>query len=65
MILILAAMRMEKAREFLLKNNENILEIANNVGYSNSSHFATAFRDKYGVNPSVYRENMRNLKSVL
>ena len=57
----LRSMRMEKAREFLLKDNENILEIANSVGYSNSSHFAVAFREKYGVNPSVFRRNARSL----
>lgn len=55
----LRSLRMEKAREFLLKNNDNILHIANNVGYSNSSHFAAAFKNKYGINPSVFRENKR------
>lgn len=57
----LRSLRMEKAREYLLKDNDNILEIANNVGYSNSSHFAAAFRNKYGVNPSVYREKVRDI----
>lgn len=57
----LRSMRMEKAREFLLKDNENILKIANKVGYSNSSHFAVAFRNKYGVNPSVFKKQARNL----
>lgn len=47
--------RMEKAR-LLLENHElNINEIANEVGYSNPSHFATAFRKKYDVTPSHFR----------
>ena len=47
--------RMEKAR-LLLENHElNINEIANEVGYSNPSHFATAFRKKYGVTPRHFR----------
>ena len=47
--------RMEKAR-LLLENHElNINEIANEVGYSNPSHFATAFRKKYGVTPGHFR----------
>jgi len=46
--------RMEKAR-LLLENHElNINEIANEVGYSNPSHFATAFRKKYGVTPGHF-----------
>lgn len=57
----LRSLRVEKARELLIKRNDNILDIANSVGYSNSSHFAVAFRKKYGVNPSVFRKNARSL----
>jgi AraC-like DNA-binding protein len=47
--------RMEKAR-LLLENYElNINEIANEVGYSNPSHFAAAFRKKYGITPGCFR----------
>lgn len=53
----LRSLRMEKAREFLIKQeNENILAIANRVGYMNPSHFAAAFKREYGLNPSVFRE---------
>ncbi|AOY76525.1 helix-turn-helix transcriptional regulator [Clostridium formicaceticum] len=48
--------RLEKARDLLLNNDEmNVTEIANEVGYSNLSHFARAFRNKYGANPRDFR----------
>lgn len=44
--------RMERAKEYLLEGEMSILEVAYSVGYSNPSHFAVAFRKKYGINPS-------------
>lgn len=49
--------RMRRAME-LLKNN-NVTETAMILGYSNISHFSTAFRKQYGVLP---REARRDLK---
>lgn len=55
----LRSLRMEKAKEFLIQENgSNIMEIANRVGYSNSSHFAAAFKKEYGLNPSVFRRKI-------
>ena len=47
--------RMEKARSLLESHKLNINEIANEVGYSNPSHFAAAFKKKYGINPRHFR----------
>ncbi|WP_333541295.1 AraC family transcriptional regulator [Desulforamulus ruminis] len=47
--------RMEKARLLLENYKLNINEIANEVGYSNPSHFAAAFKKKYGLNPRNFR----------
>lgn len=44
--------RMEAAREMLTSGQQSVIEIANAVGYTNPSHFARAFKDAYGVNPS-------------
>jgi len=44
--------RMEAAREKLQQGNISIIEVANAVGYSNPSHFARAFKEAFGVNPS-------------
>ncbi len=50
--------RMELARLFLEVHNISVNEVANMVGYSNSSSFSKAFRKKHGFNPSdcLYRE---------
>jgi AraC-like DNA-binding protein len=47
--------RMEKARILLEDVGKNINQIAQEVGYSNPSHFSAAFRKKYGMNPSELR----------
>lgn len=44
--------RMEAAREKLQQGGHSIIEVANAVGYSNPSHFARAFKEAFGVNPS-------------
>lgn len=46
--------RMELAREFLTINHYDVKEVADRVGYANSSSFSKAFRKKYGINPSQY-----------
>ncbi|MCH6257095.1 AraC family transcriptional regulator [Puniceicoccaceae bacterium K14] len=44
--------RMERARELLDNGASSIIEVANAVGYSNASHFARAFKEAFGSNPS-------------
>ena len=46
--------RMEQARQLLAEGSLTVTGIARTVGYRNRSHFAAAFKRKYGVNPSVY-----------
>lgn len=48
----LRQIRMEKAREMLRQPNASVIETANAVGYSNPSHFARAFKQAFGINPS-------------
>ena len=48
--------RMERSRLLLTSGTHNVTEVAQAVGYSNMSHFAAAFRKKYGINPSQYRK---------
>ena len=49
--------RMELARELLASESQNVIEVANRVGYSNPSHFARAFREAFGVNPSSFQRS--------
>lgn len=46
--------RMEQARMLLEESNMTITGVANAVGYANRSHFAAAFKKKFGVNPGDY-----------
>ncbi|MDQ8202597.1 AraC family transcriptional regulator [Pelagicoccus sp. SDUM812003] len=49
----LRQVRMERARDILQAGSSSVIEVANAVGYSNPSHFARAFKEAYGINPSV------------
>lgn len=49
--------RMERAHDILLSEvNKDIADIAESVGYSNSTYFTTAFKKYYGMTPSRFRE---------
>ena len=48
--------RLEKAKELLIKTNYPIYEIANKVGYSDANYFSRSFSKIYGVSPSVCRQ---------
>ncbi len=47
--------RMEKAASLLRESRMSISEIAKSVGFESRSRFTTAFKEKYGVLPSEYR----------
>ena len=50
---------MERSRLLLESGAMNVTEVAKRVGYSNMSHFAAAFRKKFGINPSVFKSRRR------
>jgi AraC-like DNA-binding protein len=50
--------RLRRAAELLAVIELPIAEIAENLGYSTAQNFATAFREKYDVSPSQYRESL-------
>ncbi|MBX2923189.1 MAG: helix-turn-helix transcriptional regulator [Chitinophagaceae bacterium] len=45
-------LQMEKARQLLLDEKLFVSEVADQVGYKHSQHFAAAFKRKFGVLPS-------------
>ena len=47
--------RLTKARQLLLKPNTTISEVAYDVGFSSSTYFATAFKQKYNISPSEFK----------
>lgn len=44
-------MRLNKARELLIENENSITQISKSVGYRSTSHFINEFRDRYGMTP--------------
>ncbi|MED1919102.1 AraC family transcriptional regulator, partial [Bacillus thuringiensis] len=38
----------------------NVTETSSAIGYTNTSYFAEAFREKYGVNPNVFVRRSSN-----
>jgi AraC family transcriptional regulator len=49
--------RIARAKTLLSATTASITEISVTVGFSNPSHFATTFKQRVGVTPTVYRNN--------
>lgn len=52
-------LRLERAKELLLRSKAPLIEIATQVGFDNPSHFARIFRSTYGHAPSRFRNGSR------
>jgi AraC-like DNA-binding protein len=46
-------LKLTRAKDML--KNQNVTEVANDLGYENISHFITLFRNKYGITPKQYK----------
>ena len=47
-------LRLERARELLAESDASVKEVAHAVGYHSLSHFAKAFRCRYGAGPRAW-----------
>lgn len=47
--------RLREARRLLMTSDLAIEEVATSVGYTSRSRFATAFRQKFGINPKAFQ----------
>ncbi|MGI0484065.1 helix-turn-helix domain-containing protein [Pantanalinema rosaneae CENA516] len=57
--------RMEQARHLLETSELSIAEVTQQIGFIDRSHFAAAFRKKFGLNPSEYmRRHRRSVRAV-
>lgn len=52
-------MRMEKAARLLTETGDKIYEIAQRLGYLKTSYFIKLFKEKYGLTPQEYRDQLR------
>ena len=48
--------RLEQARQLLATGKFSVTDVCHQVGFTDRSHFAAAFRKQFGLNPSVYRQ---------
>lgn len=53
---LLRSMRLQRAADLLVQRAGTVSEIAYRVGYSNPTHFSTAFKKQFDVSPSAYRK---------
>lgn len=48
--------RMEKAKNYLVNSTFNVKEIAQRVGFCNTTYFCTVFKNVTGLSPDLYRK---------
>lgn len=48
--------RLENSKYLLLNTTLNITEIAYRCGFSDSNYFSTAFKERYGQSPKIYKK---------
>lgn len=58
-IAYLTMVRMERAKKMLLETDLKIYEIAERVGYSNTTFFSSTFRNHVGMSPKQFKESYR------
>lgn len=51
----LRELRFQRAEELLKEGELSVIEIANEVGYSNPSHFARGFRERFRLSPKAFQ----------
>ncbi|QBG48304.1 helix-turn-helix domain-containing protein [Verrucomicrobia bacterium S94] len=51
----LRELRFQRAEQLLREGELSVIEIANEVGYSNPSHFARGFQERFGMKPKAYQ----------
>ena len=52
--------RLKQAALLLAQKHHNITEVAEAVGFANTTHFSTAFKELFGVSPTTYMEQSAN-----
>jgi len=52
-------LRIQKAKELLVKSKLSITEIAFSIGYNDSNYFSTVFKNIEGISPREYRRKLK------
>ena len=48
--------RLKRAAQLLRESQQNVSEVAYQVGFNNPKYFSKYFKDEFGILPSVYQE---------
>lgn len=59
------SLKLQKSKELLETTNMLICEVAYKSGFDTSSHFTKAFSKRYGVKPSYFSKNYRNVNKEM
>lgn len=59
----IVAVRMNRAKELLLKTSDKVYEIANSTGYEDVNYFSQLFKKHYGFSPLDFRKRMVKLNT--
>lgn len=59
----LLTIRMKRAQKLLMNSKNSIKEVAEQVGYADSSYFSQLFRCKYQISPKEYRKRKGWIKN--
>ena len=54
-------LRMEQVARLLRESKVNVSQVAYRVGYADQAHFSTAFKAHFGLSPSEYAEQHKNM----
>ncbi|MFB9240340.1 helix-turn-helix transcriptional regulator [Massilia antarctica] len=57
-------LRLERACAALLSEQARVLDIAQECGFTNASHFSRAFSSQYGMSPTIFRQQHRAATST-
>ena len=52
-------LRLEQAARLIIEGKINVTQVAFSVGFTNQTHFSTAFKKHYGMTPTEYAERAR------
>ncbi|MDC6389026.1 AraC family transcriptional regulator [Maribacter sp. PR1] len=56
--------RLEAARDYLSKSDMNISQVVYSIGFSSRSYFSKIFKNKFGISPSEFQNNVKRPLSL-
>ncbi|WP_234410418.1 helix-turn-helix transcriptional regulator [Caldalkalibacillus mannanilyticus] len=60
----LNGIRIERAKQLLVKTDDRLMDIAQNIGFNNEYYFNRRFKQSVGISPGHYRKNHRESNRV-